>query len=146
MEGKKLDVAIKAQVSFESISSCLCSAFEGGSNYWYMIESQKKPKNFDNSTDFEKRFPHISYPVNSGGELMISCEKLGDEAAAEHRGPGGKGFKKFRLNLESIAKGLALMAENHPRHFAQLSDEDGGDAETGDVLLQLCLFGEVVYG
>jgi hypothetical protein len=40
---------------------------------------------------------------------------------------------------------LALMAEKEPRHFGDFMGEND-DATTSDVFLQLCLFGEVVYG
>jgi hypothetical protein len=142
--GKALAVVLKKQIPWENITSCLCNAFEGGANYWYFIEAFKKPKNFDNSTEFEKDFRHLCYPVNEGGALVITCEQLGDEAADEHR--DGEKFKKFLLNIETITKGIAVMAEKYPRHFANLDNEEGGDGETGDVFLQCCLFSEIIYG
>jgi hypothetical protein len=44
-----------------------------------------------------------------------------------------------------LVRGIALMAEKCPREFAELL-ADGGDANTGDVLAQLCCFGEIKYG
>jgi hypothetical protein len=37
------------------------------------------------------------------------------------------------------------MRDQYPRHFADLVGEDD-DAITGDVWLQLAVFGEVIYG
>jgi hypothetical protein len=37
------------------------------------------------------------------------------------------------------------MVEKYPRHYADFKDGDE-DASTGDVFLQCCIFGEVVYG
>ena len=37
------------------------------------------------------------------------------------------------------------MAETHPRHFADFL-AGNEDATTGDVLLQLAVFGELVFG
>jgi hypothetical protein len=37
------------------------------------------------------------------------------------------------------------MADKYPRHIADILSEND-DATTGDVFLQLCLFGDVVYG
>lgn len=61
------------------------------------------------------------------------------------------------LSLESIQQGLDLMAkglldgkdkpvkDHYLQHFADfLAGND--DATTGDIFLQLCLFGEVIYG
>jgi len=38
-----------------------------------------------------------------------------------------------------------VMAKKEPRHFADFLKEDY-DETTGDVFLQCCLFGEVIYG
>ena len=52
---------------------------------------------------------------------------------------------EYSLTLEIIKKGLITMAKKEPQHFADLlSDND--DNTTGDVFLQCCLFGKVVYG
>ena len=40
---------------------------------------------------------------------------------------------------------VALMATKTPRHFANMIRE-AGDAETGDVFVQLACFGEIKYG
>ena len=49
------------------------------------------------------------------------------------------------LNREKLIAGLQVMASKYPRHFANFMSEND-DAETGDVYLQCCLFGEIVYG
>ena len=49
------------------------------------------------------------------------------------------------VNPESMQRGLSLLAERYPRHFAAfLTERD--DAPTADVWLQLVVFGEVIYG
>ena len=48
------------------------------------------------------------------------------------------------LNSAACARGLQLMAEDWSRHFQAFRDENE-DAETGDVFLQLCVFGDVVF-
>lgn len=126
---------IKTEVSTQRISDTLCNAFEGGSNYWYRIEKFTKPVNFNNTPADEQRFKHLSYPLNEGGSLLISDA---NEAGEEDK-------RTEILNLETIQKGVQLMASLHPRHFSDMVN-DNDDATTGDVLLQLCLFGEVIYG
>jgi len=49
------------------------------------------------------------------------------------------------LNLKKIKKGLTIMAKKYPKHFADFLKEDY-DNGTGDVFLQCCLFGEIIYG
>ena len=49
------------------------------------------------------------------------------------------------LNEEKIQEALDLMAEKYPRHYKDFVDENE-DADTGDVFIQLFVFGEVIYG
>lgn len=125
-----LSVEVKQEVTLQRISDLLCSAFEGGSNYWYNIEEFVKPENFNNSEEGDEKFRHLSYPINEGGALLIS---------------DGEDDTKHILNLESIKKGLKVMARDYPRHFNDFMQEND-DACTGDVFLQCCLFGEVIFG
>lgn len=49
------------------------------------------------------------------------------------------------LDLDAIGNAMFLFYEKEPRHFADwIAGRD--DATTGDVFIQLCVFGEVVYG
>lgn len=130
-----LTVNVTKQVNFACIVSQLCSAFEGGSNYWYWINKNIKPKNFNNSEKDYIKYPHLSYPINEGGALIISVKEEVDEDMAG---------KTFILNLKSIQKGLRLLAAKYPHHFEDLVTQDG-DATTGDVFLQLCIFGEIIW-
>src|SRR5271168_2961038 len=123
----------------ERLSNLLCSAFEGGSNYWYMIEVSHRPVNFDRyRTSKEQIYPHIDYPMNTGGYLLISANGDGEQEEIN-------GKKIWKLDLASMKKGTRVFAEKYPRHFADVLDETD-DSTTGDVFLQCCLFGEVIYG
>jgi hypothetical protein len=53
----------------------------------------------------------------------------------------------FMLDRAAIERGKELLAtdERYSHHYADVLNEND-DADTGDVFLQLCLFGEVVYG
>lgn len=51
----------------------------------------------------------------------------------------------YTLNHEALHRGMVAMARNYPRMFGQFL-ESREDADTGDVYLQCCLFGDVVYG
>ena len=134
----KLNVDIKT----EDISSLIISALEGGSNYWYMIEKSIKPTKWtyenDNGERYKKTGHHwqVDYPLNLGGGLVISNEKILDE--------GEKKIQKT-LNRKSIAKGLQIMSEKYPSHFGDIL-ADNSDAETADIFLQCCIFGDAIYG
>ena len=129
-----LTVTIPTTIPFSDIVSLLCLAFEGGSNYWYRIDKQNIPENFDNSHKDYYINTHLSYPINKGGSLVITVLEGVDE---------DQDGKTFTLNLESIQNGLVVMAQKYPHHFKDIKD---GDQTTGDVFLQCCLFGEVLYG
>lgn len=111
---------ISHNIPTERISDLLCSAFEGGSNYWIRSGRRK---------GFEGYLQDVAF--HSDGAVFIKTTEDGP--------------KEFRLDRVAIMKGLALMAEKHPRHFGDfLAEHD--DADTGDVFIQLALFGEVLYG
>jgi hypothetical protein len=52
---------------------------------------------------------------------------------------------KHYLTLKGVRKGLRLMKKEYPHHYADLVEEND-DAITGDIWLQLAVFGEVIYG
>ena len=52
---------------------------------------------------------------------------------------------RYPITIDNIRKGLELMRDQYPRHYADLIEEND-DAITGDVFLQLAVFGELIYG
>jgi len=103
------------------LSDLLTGALEGGSNYWYIIEDEILAKGISRK-DFA--FPHIEIPFTEGCALII-CGK--------------------RLDWDSMQKGLQIMYDKYNRQYLDFVYEND-DAETSDVFLQCCLFGEIVFG
>jgi hypothetical protein len=128
-------VRVVQSVPLERVGDLLCSAFEGGSNYWYMIEKFIAPKALTVRLDAEQVYRHVDYPLNVGGALLVSDARVAGE----------EDKKTVRLNLKAIKRGLTVMASKYPHHWGNFMREND-DAETGDVFLQCCLFGELVYG
>ena len=125
---------IDIDVPDEKIAYALCSAFEGGINYWAKryethcgdVTTAAKPWG-DEYTPY-----YVSFPFTPGASVSIEVEE---------------GDKKPRLlTRESLAAGLKVMAEKYPKHFGDLLSESNQDATTGDVLVQCAVFGEIVYG
>jgi hypothetical protein len=118
----------------EQLSSVLCSALEGGSNYWYCIDGFVEPTNWEFTSEPEHRTHYAhDYPLNPSGALFISdTTEDGDHG-------------RMRLDWEAIQKGLTILAEKYPWHIADMIRENA-DADTGDALLQCCLFDDVIYG
>lgn len=120
------------KLSLYAVSNLLVSAFEGGSNYWYFIESYEEPPVLKYRIDATQVYKHVDYPINKGGGVVITTNE-GDDMLPR------------TLNLASIRRGIGVMYDKYPRHFGDvISGND--DGATGDVFLQCCLFGEVVYG
>ena len=116
----------------------LTSAFEGGSNYW--IDSAEK-------TDRDKLTGKPVYLQDwpfLGGALLI---KVNEEPGTTKRAPHAPGV--WRLDHAALVEGAKVMAALEKgkggHHWANVVHDDG-DAETGDVFLQCCLFGEIIFG
>lgn len=111
-------VTVKVTHTFdrERIECLLISALEGGSNYWIKW----------------------AQPVQ-GGDIYDGAFDYGVRIRAD-----GEPHSRL-LNMTAMQKGLQDLADQHPDHMADLISGND-DATTADVWLQLCLFGEVVFG
>lgn len=57
----------------------------------------------------------------------------------------GKVTTTHTLTAAKVRQGVERMAAKYPHHMGDLL-ADNSDAETGDVLVQLALLGDIVYG
>lgn len=123
------DKELVGLLTLEQLESLICCAIEGGSNYWYMI-TDHNAKEIQEKSEVKVYLSEL--PLKEGGYLMIGdCED--DEVESK------------RLDLDVIKKGVPVFAEKYPRHYIDAISSNE-DADTGDVFLQCCLFGELVYG
>jgi hypothetical protein len=121
-----MSATVTTTVSDERIKDLLCSAFEGGINYWV------------GHVDITNRPPKAEYYHESpvyGGELTLHVE--------ESETVPGKEIVK--LNRAALEKGLQIMQEKYPQHWADFIKEND-DAITADVFVQCCVFGDIIYG
>lgn len=120
-KAKPFDVVVRAQVSAYTVACVLCNALEGGTGYWAQIDNEKGPDYHADKCD----------EIAAGrGHLMIEDTETG---------------KRYKLDRAALARGVAAMAKDQAKHYADMTSEND-DATTGDVLLQCCLLGEVIYG
>jgi hypothetical protein len=115
-------------LDIELIRGLLTTAFEGGSNYWY--QGLHIINDVDEPSDPEVHRFHI-VPTCEGGSVGFHADDEPDTLLV--------------LNLEAIREGLGIMREKYASHWADFYNEND-DATTGDVFLQCCVFGEVIYG
>lgn len=126
---KSKQTQVKTVISDQRIEDLLCSAFEGGSNYWYIIKSFNYPPGATKQS-LGITYPHIELPLKGGSLTVGDIEgDLPDKV----------------LDRLAINNGLEIMARNYPTHYADFLAEND-DATTADVFLQCAVFGEVVLG
>lgn len=128
------------EIDDKRVQDLLCSALEGGSNYWYNID------NSDGSVTTSPEDVGVEYwhevPFTEKGVIVFTAN--GDDENEEINGA-----TSWKLDRAAIERGLTV--------FASLKEGEGGhhygdfikendDAITGDVFLQCCLFGEIIYG
>lgn len=94
------------------------SACQGGSNYWC---KELTPKG---------RHRDVYQAMLAGFRLIDTT---------------GNEDKKVDVTPAMIERGVQLFVAKEVRHYANFIS-DQWDAETADVFLQLCTFGEVIYG
>ncbi|MCU1315615.1 MAG: hypothetical protein JWN63_937 [Candidatus Acidoferrum typicum] len=126
-----MDFVVNAtfKVSRRQVANALSCAFGSQITRFRVVELIEPPAfQFRSIEHLTHRL--VDYPLNEGGSIgIVSTEPSSDV---------------FRLDLNSIGRGLDDLATKYPRHFADLVNENT-DAITADVLLQCCLFGELIY-
>ena len=136
MNLSRISVQVEVEVHPQRLTDLLCGALEGGSNYWYMIENFDK---HDVDTGEQVEYMHEA-PMAGGWIEFSACGDDGDYGQFSYGG-----CNRFRLDWAGMKTGLKVMASKYPEHMAIFLDEND-DAETSDVYLQCCLFGELVFG
>jgi len=140
--GTKLTLSI--EVDDEKIKGLLCCAFEGGSNYWAQVDDYELASGL--YLDDFKKGGKLTDPKNYWHPCQIvpfveGCAVIVMERENERRDRK----TMHKLDRAAIQKGIDALMQKYPRHFGDFLS-DNTDATTGDVFLQCCLFGEVVYG
>jgi hypothetical protein len=129
MKKKNENYSVKTNVtvSIEEIENLLCSACEGGSNYWYRVENKKLPLDKNRCVDYAKI---------ARGKCTLLVSEYPQTESTKISG---------RISKKSIARALQLMADKYPRHFGDIM-QDNSDSETADVFFQLAVLGDLIYG
>lgn len=135
-------IYIKQEIPEERLKGILCTAFEGGTNYWL--------------TDITPHFERDDLSIDDfreGGKMQDPkcywhwCQlvPLTEGCYLTFKDREDEDKRRYRLDRRTIEEGLAVMAKKYPKHFGDLISEND-DADTGDVFMQCCVFGEIVYG
>ena len=147
-----MKIVTEVEITDQRVSDILCDAFEGGSNYWiaqiaYLYKGKlyeeskklraeiKKLGNFPLPIEEMEYPPYIWLSLIVGGEVLITAQDQENPVRAD---------KNYSLNAGTLRAGMTTMAQKYPKHFADIINEND-DAVTGDVFLQCCLFGEIIF-
>jgi len=140
LQSVPIPITVMHDVTPQRIADLLCGAFEGGSNYW--IESIRYEYADGFTADMFKMHGACQFPDDYHHPAQIIPLF---EGCSVWVNPEEDDLGPYRLDRGAIVNGLQLMAQNHPKHFADIVAEND-DADTADVFLQCCLMGEVVFG
>ncbi len=116
-------VKVETPITNDLVRNLLVCAVEGGSNYWC---SKIRPLDKDDKRGYDEYMLDGFYAVES--------ESHDDKPP------------KRKVSKAKMIKAFELMEKDYHRHMVDALDESRMDADTGDVYLQLCCFGDVIYG
>ena len=122
----------------EGLSDLLSVATFG--NYWPTIKIKRSEYHLAEEYKNECLEDKWAAILINGGTLLVNDYSDCDNELYEDDNP-----TQHELTLKGVRKGLRLMKKEYPSHYADLVEEND-DAETGDIWLQLAVFGEVIYG
>lgn len=109
-------------------------------NYWPDIMTYKSDRESGLFNNCECREDKWAMALLKGKGLVVYDNYEMESELTEDDEP-----TRYKITLDDVKKGLELMRDLYPRHWADLAEEND-DLITGDVWLQLTVFGEVIYG
>lgn len=128
MEDKKFNIRIDIDVELtqEDIDDIMCSALEGGINYWCR----------EAEVVGEYLGEYASDQISRGGSLILHDAESSD---------------KWVLTIHDFLKGVKLWVQNGEDRYGALQN-DGTldtceiDGEMADMIVQYAIFGKIVFG
>jgi hypothetical protein len=127
-----ITIKTETPISPERIACLMISAVEGGCNYWCSGLFLERPTEKGLSEQPWYAAPEL-YENPELRLRVVEQVEVDDET------------KDYVVDLIDIQRGLQIMAEKYPTHFADIVNEND-DAITADVFLQCVALKEVVYG
>jgi hypothetical protein len=146
----KFAIQTRYDVSAQRIADLLITAREGGSNYWMdgyepELSSQGSSKPVEQFTFYglpedKTLYKFVDYPLN-GHHIIICDNDCPNEEVSDQ-------CKGHRLNSHTIQNGINRYAQRYPNKFFSVLVDENGDYDAGDadVFLQLCIYGDVIFG
>lgn len=127
-----MKITIEQEITLDNVESVIISALEGGSNYWYWLDTD----------DFKSDLP------DSGQPLTVRISKALYTNSSFRMPVYDLEDKEEILGIvsqKSLKEGFEIAAKDYPNQFRAIMDESY-DALDADVIFQLCVMKEVVFG
>ena len=133
-------IAMTATVDWSKITNAITGFVEGGMSDWGHInasqdENSQKLREVARGGEHTVWYNDPSFWIGGGIAEVCYDDPESDEGET----------KTVQIARADLRRGLTLMAEKSPAHFADLLNEND-DAITHDVFLQYVVLGEIVYG
>jgi len=139
-------VKIEHEIPAGRVEDLLCSAFEHGIGYWARVADVEWVDGAQYSHQLPVRGGSVTLEDGDGSGWPKTARDYADVSLERGLTYVERELDvRPKLDQETIRRGLQLMATKHSRHWAEFLAEND-DAETGDVFVQLCVFGEVIFG
>jgi hypothetical protein len=127
-------MTIQFEIKDAIINDQLCTALEGGSNYWYMI-GQIDRKHFVKGDTIPDNLVR-SFLADKDFYLEVYDLESEDEDNPDLLG---------KVTYESMQKAFSIMSKDYPVTLGSILSGDY-DADDSDIWFQIATMGEVVYG
>lgn len=124
---EKIVINIPFEIDQEFIDDVMCSALEGGIGYWACIKEVDK-------SNVTEPYEYLSECVSHGAIIHFG-DVEGDEEDSE-----------WKFGIDEFVKGFTKYINREGHALEPSTDSCNIDAIHADVIVQLGLFGEVVYG
>lgn len=124
---EKIIINVPFEIDQEFIDDVMCSALEGGIGYWARIKKVDK-------TNVTEPFDCLSDCVSRGAVIHFGdVEEEEDDS-------------KWQFGINEFVKGFTKYINKEGHGLEPSTDSCNIDAIHADVIVQLGLFGEVVFG
>jgi hypothetical protein len=137
---------LKVSLSNEDVAGIIHTAVEGGTNYWGEVRGYKWTTWYEPDPEKSYDDEYGSYKAERVKGLpkdFVFVEIREDEDLTD---PERKPNTWFPLTREAIERGVCMVLENHG-HLINIRDgEIDTDAYGADAIVQMAVFGELVYG
>lgn len=127
-----MKIQIEKEITLDEVEGIIVTALEGGSNYWYWVKTE----------DFKDDLPDPGKPITQRISKAIYQDPSFRMPVYDVE---DKDEVLGILSQKSFKEGLELAAKDYPDRLDAIFNESY-DAIDADVIFQLCVMQDVVFG